>query len=627
MPKISICMMVKDEEKNIKRCLDSIKGLLDNDFAELIIVDTGSNDNTINIVNEYTKKIYFHKWEKDFSKMRNITISYASGEWIFIIDADEEVENIYEITSIFNSKKIEKYNTIAVEVKNLSEINSKNIYMVNMSPRFFKNKKGFKYVGAVHNQPVFENPIFYSKIKIFHYGYITQDKALMEKKYKRTTEILFNELKKDPDNIYYRYQLAVSFSMYNNKIRAFEEFRKAYCLLNNKTAEEKKLYMSIYSSYAREAWRNEKYNVVIESCKEGLKINHDFIDLYYLLGIAYIKMGLKEEALAALLKYTELILKIDNLKIVKDMSIPLYHIDKNSQDIVYIEISKLYLEKDYFFEAYKYAQNIDSQKDKIIMTISILLKEKNYNKIKEVYLELSDDIKNTYEAVLENNIKELDDEEIKVIRNEFCNIDNNYGLYNHFIINKNVDAIYSFLKLLNFDEIPLFYMKLFEMLKDNIKEIICLIKKLNTDIQKNIILELTDKYDFSNYFKNYILMLDINKIRDLEEITTLKIICNILLVNLINNILNVTDEYEELFKKYTKIGIEYITKIYQKDKFRLIYKNIENNEDKFIILFYLSDEYLNKSDVKLAIKYLKEAVKSYPKYSKFIQKKLQQIEI
>ena len=89
---ISICMMVKDEEKNIKRCLDSVLPILQNIDSELIVIDTGSKDSTVEVVKEYTENIFFHEWENDFSGMRNKSISYAKGEWILYLNPDTIVE-------------------------------------------------------------------------------------------------------------------------------------------------------------------------------------------------------------------------------------------------------------------------------------------------------------------------------------------------------------------------------------------------------------------------------------------------------------------------------------------------------------------------------------------------------
>ncbi len=77
--KLSICMMVKNEEQNLVRCLDSLKPLRTKLESELIIVDTGSTDKTVDIAKAYTDRVYFHPWNNNFSEMRNSTISYAMG--------------------------------------------------------------------------------------------------------------------------------------------------------------------------------------------------------------------------------------------------------------------------------------------------------------------------------------------------------------------------------------------------------------------------------------------------------------------------------------------------------------------------------------------------------------------
>lgn len=81
-------MIVKDEEKVIARCLDSVKDLVD----EIIIVDTGSTDKTKEIVSQYTNKIYDFEWCNDFSKARNFSFSKATKDYIMWLDADDVIE-------------------------------------------------------------------------------------------------------------------------------------------------------------------------------------------------------------------------------------------------------------------------------------------------------------------------------------------------------------------------------------------------------------------------------------------------------------------------------------------------------------------------------------------------------
>ena len=106
---LSIVMMVKNEEKYLDKTLYSLQNLMNDIDSELIILDTGSTDKTIDIAKKYTQNVYFEKWNNNFSDMRNISISYASGEWILILDADEELINYEKLKEFFESDRTKKY--------------------------------------------------------------------------------------------------------------------------------------------------------------------------------------------------------------------------------------------------------------------------------------------------------------------------------------------------------------------------------------------------------------------------------------------------------------------------------------------------------------------------------------
>ena len=88
MVTISVCMIVKNEEEVLARCLDSLKGIAD----EIVIVDTGSSDNTKEIAKAYTDKVYDFMWIQDFSAARNFAFSKATMDYIYSADADEVLE-------------------------------------------------------------------------------------------------------------------------------------------------------------------------------------------------------------------------------------------------------------------------------------------------------------------------------------------------------------------------------------------------------------------------------------------------------------------------------------------------------------------------------------------------------
>ncbi len=103
---LSLCMIVKNEEKTLGRCLKSVQKA----FDEVIIVDTGSSDKTIEIAKTFTDMVYSFKWEDDFAKARNKSFSYASCDYIMWLDADDVIEE----------KELEKLMVVKSELNDLN---------------------------------------------------------------------------------------------------------------------------------------------------------------------------------------------------------------------------------------------------------------------------------------------------------------------------------------------------------------------------------------------------------------------------------------------------------------------------------------------------------------------------
>ena len=81
-------MIAKNEERVLARCLASVRAIVD----EIILVDTGSTDRTVEIAESFGARVYHAPWENDFSKVRNVSLSYATKDWILVLDADEEID-------------------------------------------------------------------------------------------------------------------------------------------------------------------------------------------------------------------------------------------------------------------------------------------------------------------------------------------------------------------------------------------------------------------------------------------------------------------------------------------------------------------------------------------------------
>jgi len=213
--KISLCMIVKNEESCLGRCLKSVDGYVD----EIIIVDTGSKDKTVEIAESYGARIYHHPWENDFSKHRNQSLSYATGDWIFQLDADEELfaEDGPNLKKVVKSGKADYYQCIFYDMKKDGSVHG----VFNLI-RLFRNGMGMSYTRKVHNQLCRVGTGAYSSLRIRHYGYdLSREK--MEAKYIRTTTLLEEMIAMNPEDIYSRYQLAASYSMHKDFDKAVEQ--------------------------------------------------------------------------------------------------------------------------------------------------------------------------------------------------------------------------------------------------------------------------------------------------------------------------------------------------------------------------------------------------------------------
>ncbi|MBP8699891.1 MAG: glycosyltransferase [Syntrophorhabdaceae bacterium] len=194
-PTISVCMIVKNEEKDLPRLLSSIKGLAD----ETIIVDTGSNDNTVDIAKSYGAKVYHFPWCNDFSAARNESLKYATKDYILWLDADDEIKH-EEHHKIRNDLKRYKGAGLFLRLKNVYGDSGTDFLQL----RIFPNHKGIIFEGRVHEQAIhcLEEkmiPTYASEAQVLHHGYDTNENVA--EKSKRNRDILEIEIKERPDNI------------------------------------------------------------------------------------------------------------------------------------------------------------------------------------------------------------------------------------------------------------------------------------------------------------------------------------------------------------------------------------------------------------------------------------------
>lgn len=194
-PILSLCMIVKNEEDWLGKCLDSVVQVAD----EIVVVDTGSTDKTKEICRKYHAAVYDFAWTENFSEARNFGIERASGEWILWLDADEEIEleNAAEFKEVLELKEKDLWMIPLINYYGTFPTNPNRAYLF-ASHRLFRNHKGFKFTGNIHEHlnvqqiPEYSLPEIMPHVKIHHYGYM-DSVAEGRKKYERNLYLLEKE--------------------------------------------------------------------------------------------------------------------------------------------------------------------------------------------------------------------------------------------------------------------------------------------------------------------------------------------------------------------------------------------------------------------------------------------------
>lgn len=265
MPHLTLSMIVKNEEKYLRDCLESVKGVVD----EIVIIDTGSSDRTIEIANLYGAKVYDFDWIEDFSAARNYALNNSTGEWILYMDADERLDksSIDEIKKrTENPRKVGFYCT----VKSFDTDGGRD-HSIRYT-RLFANDPNLSFSGKVHEQ-IEESLLKHdyhlvnSQILINHIGYDVSKEGKRSKA-ERNLRLLLDEyaVSKSP---YYAFQLAQTYNVLNDDENAGKYFRAAM-----DSPKLDRVYKSLcYTSLALIAHSNHRISEAEKLILQSLKIN------------------------------------------------------------------------------------------------------------------------------------------------------------------------------------------------------------------------------------------------------------------------------------------------------------------------------------------------------------------
>lgn len=610
---LSIVMMVKDEEENIRRTLSSLSHISNAITTELIVMDTGSKDNTVKIAKEFTEHVYFNEWNKDFGDMRNKSISYARGEWVLILDADEELIDSKELINFFKSHKYKRYNSGYIMLRNLTSSEDMMKYTPSKVLRLFKNDKDFKYINTIHEQPLYKEPVYEKALGEFnHYGYLFDNEELKQRKMRRNEELLLKEMKENTEDPYVNYQLGKNYFILGEIVKA-----RKYLEVSLKLYKEINLKPDyVYENLAHIYCLNSDYEKCICICEEYIKdVHQNNIDIYYFLGKSMQGLGKKEESKKSYEKYIYL---IDNYEITRQ------------NESIYCEGATLGLKKDAGIEIIRLCHSLERY-DEVIFNynkfnesgedtskinyfiINALYKTDNLGEIKKYYDRCqTQSEKNSFIRDIENFILTISEEDKKRIYEVTKEFNGNYGKLNEIRLGREKD-------------IDVFKEVLTKEKENYYGDIVCECIKQSIDITK-LLQDIDEIYieDYINYIVNYKRDIIINLY---DYLIAQPITLNIKKIKIYKSISKVLlfnggfykEKYKNVFNLYKTYTYFSLKRIYNAELNELeLLEMVRDFDYRFVLKLSLIENGKKQDDI-LYIKSLKELLLEYPDCKKCIE--------
>ena len=258
-PKLSVCLIVKNEERFLDRCLASVR-----DVAwQIVVVDTGSTDRTVEIARKHGAEVHSVTWSDDFSAARNSCLLHARGDWVLSLDADEELSepHVQKLKSHLRTPGVLGFRLPLKE----STLGDGALAYV---PRLFRNAPGIHFIGRVHEEA-------FSQVErlgkswgmehrrgdalLIHHGYAPELVAERNKK-SRNLRLLRLGIAEHPQNLNYRTQLGLELVRSGDREAGLREYARALTQANGAphgtlTPEAREALLTQYSTYLLQAGR------------------------------------------------------------------------------------------------------------------------------------------------------------------------------------------------------------------------------------------------------------------------------------------------------------------------------------------------------------------------------------
>ncbi len=298
--RVSLCLITRNEALTLPTCLTSVAGLAD----EIIVVDTGSLDNTRDVARGLGARVHDFAWIDDFAAARNECNRHATGDWILWLDGDEyfDAENRDQLRALLGGLRDEN---AAYRMRQRSRVSSAEGDAVMVQCRLFRNHPAIRWEYRVHEQiqpsvERFGGTVRPTQIYIEHSGY--EEPAVYQRKLKRNVRLLLLEDQERPNDPFTLLNLGWTYKNLGQVAAAIAYYRRGLERCEPGMPIARKLYQRLVRAYLALRQQQE----ALHACQEGLAAFREDVELLFLEAVLLSEAGRLAAAEAAFLRLADL---------------------------------------------------------------------------------------------------------------------------------------------------------------------------------------------------------------------------------------------------------------------------------------------------------------------------------